>query len=316
MKNRIKIRLSEIGLFALYFPGFIQNGIRLLYISFLKSIGSYVAITGIIFFILISLLNGKAELKFILADSFIDFTLLFLLTSSFKNKIFELSSKATFLFTILVAFYFLFIYVNNIPPYIEDWRGKRFLFLFNGATGIITTTFFFNYFIFKRSWTLVVICFIAILLSQSRTAISAALVIILFSFIKNYKIYPYAIFLILLLSMSSTLLIPFLGINTTGRLDVWLSMIEVREEIKYFGDIYFYLDKMFPWEDQLHNLYLHLYLSRPIIYNLFLAFMLYNKFWYWIKAKNHYAISSMTIIMMLAATDNIFVYYFLFYFWI
>lgn len=316
-RNKIKIRLSDISLFGLYFPSSAQYVIRLLFVSFLKSSKSFIALSLIILFSLISIKNGKGNLSFILSDAFIDFTIIFLLTSSFRKSYIIKKSRMTYLFITLTIFYFLFMTINGYSFFLEDWRGNRLLFLYNGAAGIITSTFFFNYFFHQKKWFLSIICFTAVILSQSRTAGLACLIIPLIYWLKKFKIvYTISIYFTLFITLISSFLIPLLKINSTGRLEVWNTMLEYRGEINYYGDIYFILKDLFPWEDQVHNLFLHLYLSRNyIILTIYIIGILYS-ISQWIKSDNHYALSTFLIIMLLAATDNVLLYYFLYIFWI
>lgn len=316
-RNKIKIRLSDISLFGLYLPSSAQYIIRLLFVSFLKSSKSFIALFLIILFSLISIKNGKGNLSFILSDAFIDFTIIFLLTSSFRKSYIIKESRMIYLFITLTIIYFLFMIINGYSFFIEDWRGSRLLFLYNGAAGIITSTFFFNYFFYKKKWFLSIICFSAVILSQSRTAGLACLIIPLIYWLKKFKtLHTISIYFTLLVTLISSFLIPLLKINSTGRLEVWNTMLEHRGEINYYGDIYFILKDLFPWEDQVHNLFLHLYLSRNfIVLTIYMIGILYS-ISRWIKSDNHYALSTFLIIMLFAATDNVLLYYFLYIFWI
>jgi hypothetical protein len=261
---------------------------------------------------LFSVIFGAADIRYVLSDLYIDIGLLFWVYNIGIHKIKStsfVSLNLVFLFTLFV----IYMEINDIDYTINDWRGTRLFSFFNGAAGIVLMSFALNFMLWKKNLFWIVILTLLLILSKSRMALAAPLI----SYIMGQIIIKYPTMmriltiLFMILMGSSFIWLPLSGIDGTGRFFIWLNMLEQSDLICWYGDVFDVLQRVSNTEDQLHNLYLHLWLSRGIyIYGL-IGVLILNKLFILIKQGKRSSYSTLILFLLHSATDNVVLYPFL-----
>jgi hypothetical protein len=308
----VKVKISSLFFYFLYFPKFIQYFLRLSLIFRLKK-------TIFIIYLFLSLIFGffsfffsDADFKYIISDLFIDFSLLYWLHNiSFRHKIIPSFIGAHLAFLYLLFLFYTYFIGGSL--FIEDWRGFRLLSFYNGAAGIVLMSFSLNFFLWKKDYFTSIVLFILLYFSQSRMALLAPFVSYGLSKIMIY--YPrfskFFIIVVIIFCFSSFIWLPLTGINGTGRFLVWSEVFLERNSVFWYGEIFKLISEVSPTEDQLHSLYLHLFVSRHWSYLFLFMAILLLKFFKLIDYKNDYGFSLLLLFILHSCTDNVVLYSFL-----
>lgn len=307
-----RINIKSFYFYFLYFPRPIQYLLRLVIAGSVKNSYSYILLFTSFLWTICSAYWGDGELRYVLGDFYIDIGILYWISNSGRNELPGTFRMASNLFFLYMCF-FMYMELYNLEYIIRDWRGDRLLSFYNGAAGIVLMSFALNFFLFKRNILLSIVFICLLAASQSRMALVAPFITLFMGFFT--KICPgimkaISVFLVAF-CMSSFLWLPLTGLNGTGRFYIWLNMFDQREFIFWYGEVFDRLKLVSKTEDQLHNLYLHLWLSRSYVVfvgiGLFLVFKL-NRL---IDSSRTYAYSTLLLFLFQSITDNVVLYPFL-----
>lgn len=311
----LRIKKSDLrGLYFyfLYFPKPLQYILRgALIFGIRNKFGLFLLVSSIVWSFF-SVILGDAEIRYVLSDFYIDIGLLFWVYNIGRHKI----KSTSFVSLNLVFLFILFIFymqINDIDYVINDWRGARLLSFFNGAAGIVLMSFALNFMLWKKNLFWIVILTSLLILSKARMGLAAPFIAYIMGqiIVKYPTIMRILTILFMILMISSFIWIPLSGLAGTGRFLVWFNMLEQIDSIWWYGDVFDALGRVSNSEDQLHNLYLHLFLSRgAYIYGL-ICIIILNKLFILIKQGKRSSYSTLILFLMHSATDNVVLYPFL-----
>lgn len=308
--------LQGLYFYFLYFPKPLQYILRAALIFGIRNkFGLFLLVSSIVWSFF-SIILGDAEIRYVLSDFYIDIGLLFWIYNIGRHKIKSTSFVSLNLILLFIIFIF-YMQINNIDYVISDeyysWRGTRLLSFFNGAAGAVIMSFALNFMLWKKNLFWIVILTTLLILSKSRMALVAPFI----AYIMGQIILKFPIIMriltifFMILMISSFIWLPLTGIQGTGRFLVWLNMLEQSDTIWWYGDIFDALGRVSNSEDQLHNLYLHLFLSRGAFIYALISIIILNKLFILIKEGKSSSYSTLILFLMHSATDNVVLYAFL-----
>jgi hypothetical protein len=298
--------------YFLYLPKPIQYVLRGILLFQIRSYtGCFLVILSLVWASL-SIFYGNADYRFVLADLYIDIGLIYWVFNSGRN---QNSSVRSFSIN-FIALYIIFLcymFYYGLDFTISDWRGDRLLSFFNGAAGIVLMSFGLNIMLIRKNVIWSVTFFLLLFASQSRMALVAPFITYTFGMIltRRPKIAKFLTFLLVIMVFSSFLWLPLTGINGTGRFVIWLNILQEQDLIYWYGDIFEVLESISDSEDQLHNLFLHIFLSRGIYIYLFLGLIVIRKLFSLIDLRLRYSYSTLLLFLLHSTTDNVVLYSFL-----
>ncbi len=304
--------LRNIYFYFLYFPRPFQYLLRGLLFFEIKSIFAFLLLFVSLVWGLLSLVYGESDHRYVLADLYIDFGLVYWIFNTGRGRnIYNRNFGMNFF--LIYLFFIVYMLIYNLNFIISDWRGDRLLSFFNGAAGVIIMSFGLNYMLWKKKIFWIFVFLILIFLSKSRMALIAPFVS--YSFVRLFSKWPATIRLLTVVFLgfvfTSFLWLPLTDINSTGRFIVWFNIIQEQDSIFWYGDIFNALEGVSESEDQLHNLFLHLFLSRGIYVYFLIVVIVLIKLFYLIRQGSRYSFSLLLCFLLHSTTDNVVLYPFL-----